>query len=533
MLNLDYLVVSETWLSSDESNNLVINKLKNWRIIKRLDATDNVKHMGLLLMSPYTTDRDTEILYALDYVEGYKSNSKKLLYQGLVMDIKCYYKRIIFLYIRETPSSEEATSITNRFKSFDCIIGDLNLNPLVVQDKQKLMNICGKTKQLLLEETTTVNKTQLDHIVIENDMKKNSFATSYHNFASYHKSIALRITSRNNHFTSWFKQKVSFDADGHMKTRNQNPDKIATQTMEETSPTFERLKILSFSNPPRSNLCFSNAVVSMLLNIPIINNMLKSNFETEKLKSKHNEITKELITLNNKQHLSHQSTQRIRTIVKTKCFKSGQLTRDFNNKLQHDAGEFMTSIFEHMFKETILPLDFDETIFGGLIQESIICKCGKLKVLPVQKLSEIWTVQIKGKNMQSCLENFLSSEEIDFECTECGDKRTRKEYKVVIEPNTLLIQLKRFEFDSVQTKILKKHDSVMCPKMITLHSGSNYSLCSILNHDGSTPNSGHYTVNLYDKKHDSFILVDDKNVTYNVVNEDMCKLSYIACYTKN
>ena len=84
LLNLDYLVVAETWLSNDESNNLVISKLKNWRIVKRLDSTDNIKHMGLLLLSPYTVDRDSEILFALDYVEGYNANSMKLLYQVVV-----------------------------------------------------------------------------------------------------------------------------------------------------------------------------------------------------------------------------------------------------------------------------------------------------------------------------------------------------------------------------------------------------------------------------------------------------------------
>jgi hypothetical protein len=92
LLNLDYLVLSETWLSMEESNAVVINKLKNWRIVQRLDATDNIKHMGLMLLSPYHTKRDDETLYALDYVEGYNSRSNKLLYQGLIMDVKTYYK---------------------------------------------------------------------------------------------------------------------------------------------------------------------------------------------------------------------------------------------------------------------------------------------------------------------------------------------------------------------------------------------------------------------------------------------------------
>ena len=146
LLNLDYLVISETWLGIEESNEVIINKLKSWRIVKRLDSTDNIKHMGLMLLSPYTVDRDKEIIYGLDYVEGYKRNSTKLLYQGLVMDTKKYYRRMVFLYLRETPNSAEVSNMAERFKDFDCIIGDLNLNPAITEQRIKLEHICGKSR---------------------------------------------------------------------------------------------------------------------------------------------------------------------------------------------------------------------------------------------------------------------------------------------------------------------------------------------------------------------------------------------------
>ena len=449
------------------------------------------------------------------------------------MDIKSFSKKIVFLYIRETPSSEEATGIANRFKGFDCIVGDLNLNPAVFQDKKKLITICGKTKHMLLEETTTINKTQLDHIIIEDVMTDNSFATSYHNFASYHKSIVLRITSRNNQFTKWFKQKKSFDADSHMKRKINNPEELTQKSREGELHCNAKLKILAFSNPPRSNLCFSNAVINILLNIPMLTDFLKTDIETEN-KSKQNVITMELINLINKPNISCQSTQRIRTFVKAKCFKAGQVTRNFNDKNQHDAGEFMTSVFEHLFKETLLPLEVDEHVFGGLFQEALRCACGMFKSLPIQKLSEIWTVQISGENMQSCLESFLNSEEVDFQCSDCGCLRTKKEINIIMEPKTLIIQLKRFEFDPIQQKILKKHDSIKCPRMITLPAGSSYTLSSVLNHIGNTPSSGHYTVTLYDDQTNLFMLLDDQSVTEHVnVPKDMYRLSYIACYVKN
>ena len=89
------------------------------------------------------------------------------------------------------------------------------------------------------------------------------------------------------------------------------------------------------------------------------------------------------------------------------------------------------------------------------------------------------------------------------------------------------------KFDQIQQKILKKHDSVKCQRIITLPSGSSYRLCSVLNHFGSSSDSGHYTVTLYNKQNNSFILLDDQSVTEHVnVSEEMYKLSYIACYTK-
>ena len=533
LLNLDYLVVSETWLSLKESNITVINKLKNWRIIKRLDATDNIKHMGLLLLSPYSSNKDEETLYALDYVEGYKSNSKTLLYQGLVMDIKNYYKRIVFLYIRETPNSDEILKISNRFRNFDCIIGDLNLNPAIFEQKKKLLEICGKSKQMLLEEITTRNETQLDHVIVETKMKENSFTTSYHNFASYHKSIVLRITSITNKFASYFKQKVSFDSDNHLKRSSRHQNQEETRETNQSHKSDKVFKILAFSNPPRSNLCFSNAVASLLLNIPILQDIITSDDRIRKVKEKDSEIINELIRLCQSPQFSNQSTNKFRTLVKAKCFKAGQVTRNFNNKLQHDAGEFMTSTFEHMFKEPVLPIDIDERIFGGILQEKLTCACGKSKLLPIQKLPDIWTVQVEGESIQSCIDNFLSIENVELNCEGCVYAKVNKQIQILLDPNTLIVQLKRYEFDHIQQKILKKHAKVFCPAEITLPGGSKYSLSSILNHTGSSPEKGHYTLTLFDKETKSFTLLDDSFIDEDMnVSEELWMLSYIVCYAK-
>jgi hypothetical protein len=131
LLNLHLLVVSETWLTFNTSNEQVIKKLKNWKVIKRLTATDNTKHMGLMLLAPIMVENIDNLIFSLDYVEGYRNDGESgaLLYQGIILDIKVIYKKIACLYIRQTPNQIETEELAGRFKNHDCIIGDLNLNP--------------------------------------------------------------------------------------------------------------------------------------------------------------------------------------------------------------------------------------------------------------------------------------------------------------------------------------------------------------------------------------------------------------------
>ena len=86
------------------------------------------------------------------------------------------------------------------------------------------------------------------------------------------------------------------------------------------------------------------------------------------------------------------------------------MSRSFNDNLQHDAEEFLTSVFEHMFKDLTSSNNLDEKMFGGLFQETLVCKCGKVKELPVQKLSEVLMIQLHGLSVQACIEKFLKDE---------------------------------------------------------------------------------------------------------------------------
>ena len=62
-----------------------------------------------------------------------------------------------------------------------------------------------------------MNFSQLDHIILNNDLVTCSFVTSYINYASYHKSIVLRLATEETCFLPTFKDKVYFDREKHLK----------------------------------------------------------------------------------------------------------------------------------------------------------------------------------------------------------------------------------------------------------------------------------------------------------------------------
>ena len=77
-------------------------------------------------------------------------------------------------------------------------MGDLNLNPLNEHDKMLIKLCCGQSKYPILKEPTTNWKNQLDHILIERSLQNTSFATSFTNFMSDHKTIVVRIGAEGN-----------------------------------------------------------------------------------------------------------------------------------------------------------------------------------------------------------------------------------------------------------------------------------------------------------------------------------------------
>jgi ubiquitin C-terminal hydrolase len=119
-----------------------------------------------------------------------------------------------------------------------------------------------------------------------------------------------------------------------------------------------------FKNPPGKNLCFSNAVISCLLNIPVLKNcLLKTQSESAK---KESEIFQELFKLTHIPKFSKVSTQRLRYLTKRRCIELGDFRKNFSDNKHHDAWEFCSSILSFIFRDSVEYAYFDEHLFGGV-----------------------------------------------------------------------------------------------------------------------------------------------------------------------
>ena len=262
------------------------------------------------------------------------------------------------------------------------------------------------------------------------------------------------------------------------------------------------------------------------MNIPVLENILQIE------KDKENAILNELTKLMKISKYNKASTAKIRSMVKSECFKAGQLTRNFNNNKQHDAGEFLISILEHMFSQ--VPDYLMEKMFGGLLEERIQCCCCNLEEFSIKPLPVIIPLQIKGKSIETCLKEFVETERIEYSCNACRSKQATIAKNFSLEPALLILQLNRYHFNKEINEIQKIHSPVECPPTLMLATGSVYTLSSIVNHSGEKTHEGHYTVILYDKRENSYILVDDKEVSYDItITTELQQLPYIVTYVKD
>lgn len=118
------------------------------------------------------------------------------------------------------------------------------------KDSKKLQTLCQDDKFLALNEITRIAScNQLDHILLDKKFKDKYFATSFHNFISDHKSIDIRLGGKENYLTIAAKQRITFDAELHLKSRNVNAvSSTNTAAMTQSEP------IMSTTDAPTNSV---------------------------------------------------------------------------------------------------------------------------------------------------------------------------------------------------------------------------------------------------------------------------------------
>jgi len=120
--------------------------------------------------------------------------------------------------------------------------------------------------------------------------------------------------------------------------------------------------------------------------------------------------------------------------------------------VQMDASEFFTSLCEQI-EEELKPTPQKQLLaglFGGQVCQQLVClgECGRIK----SSLEPHYVLQLDVKNHRSlhdACEAYVQGELLeDFKCEECNKQvKTRKRAALASMGSTLIINLKRFEFD--------------------------------------------------------------------------------------
>lgn len=222
------------------------------------------------------------------------------------------------------------------------------------------------------------------------------------------------------------------------------------------------------------------------------------------------------------------------------------------DKVRYNKG--IKDICVKQFKSDIDNEDFSlffNLLYSYYLSEINCSKCNHI-VNRVDQYKEISLNISKNKtnnNLEKLLEIYFNEEKLeDYKCDKCNEKNNcTKKVSLLNTPNYLLIQLKRFEFNTKTFRMSKIFEEVNYPLFIDfdkyyLNNNENkkisnkniYELTSIINHLGTSLNSGHYTS--FHKINKQWFYADDDEILK--VDEDFLftnlnkKNSYVLIYEK-
>ena len=295
-------------------------------------------------------------------------------------------------------------------------------------------------------------------------------------------------------------------------------------------PTQENLnmRIHRFVNPGGNNLCFSNAVVSVILNLQGIQDILRGNFP----RLNQNSIFSELKRLSTLPSNQTSSTKKLRRMVQEQCLRNQQNARNFDSNAQFDAAEFFGSLLEHMLYDHS---DIVNNLFGRN-QETIFCmnpECNTADQIPSNVIN-IVVLPLVGPTLLMCLNEYLTEHVIQRNCPHCHSNSASQITAFTLDPEIIIFQLNRFIYSEEHQTIRKMHDQIEVPTRITLPNNASYEIVGAIFHSGPSTNSGHYTAAIFCKEKNSFYFCNDEHISeIESFDEDHKSEVYLIIYERN
>lgn len=146
----------------------------------------------------------------------------------------------------------------------------------------------------------------------------------------------------------------------------------------------------------------------------------------------------------------------------------------------------------------IFGFSFITRFFSGQFKTLIDCTNCDYKNTSFDIFNNI-NLSIVGNDIIDCLTEFILPEKLSgAKCEKCGKKTLVKTTTIWKFPLTLILNIKRFTFDSAgithkNNKILNIDKNLeICSSKRIIH----YSLASVVYHHGKYPNSGHYNTDI-------------------------------------